>query len=651
MDWKKFFRPVLRREPRPLVRDFDTKLVKNLRRNFWPTFRQLTYLGRFLSRGEKLAIIISAGVIVITLIVWGAIFVPNHLSHAPKSGGEYTEAIIGAPELINPIFSAANDVDADITPLLYARLFKISDNQKLIPELAASYSLSDDNKTYTVKLREDAYWTDGEQIDADDIAFTFEYIQNPETNSPLFTAFNGVTVEKIDKFTVSFTLKEPFAPFASNLAVGILPEHVFSLVSASNLRLAKDNLQPKVTSGAWKFSKLTKNETGVETYTLERNSRYFGEQPYLKKITFKFYQDQISAAGDLKSRAIMGLAFLPRNLSDTYGGKNFNSYDLHLPQYTALFFNQSSNAALKNIDTRTGLAEAIDKKAVMQAALGDRGEVIDAPIPSNFIGYYPDIAKISFNATEAATLLDKNWTRMTPEEYFALQRDAEIKNRTDGVKAQPDFETNSTTLLTDMQKEAEDSVRATMRPDQTYYRKNSKNEIMSIDITTVDTAEYQAAAEAVALAWRSVGVLTNVITIPSSQISREALKGRQFDVLLFSEILGDDPDLFPFWHSSQTEYPGLNLAMFSDSDADKLLESARTATNTEERGELYKKFQDILAKKLPAVFIYSPTYEYLIDKKVQGVDASRIYTPSDRFNNLNKWYVKTKWGCIVHIKG
>ena len=116
MDWKKFFRPVLRREPRPLVRDFDTKLVKNLRRNFWPTFRQLTYLGRFLSRGEKLAIIISAGVIVITLIVWGAIFVPNHLSHAPKSGGEYTEAIIGAPELINPIFSAANDVDADITP-------------------------------------------------------------------------------------------------------------------------------------------------------------------------------------------------------------------------------------------------------------------------------------------------------------------------------------------------------------------------------------------------------------------------------------------------------------------------------------------------------------------------------------------------------
>jgi peptide/nickel transport system substrate-binding protein len=643
MDWKKFFRPILRQEPKPLVRDFDKKLVKSLRRRFWPSPRQLTYLGRFLGRGEKIAILICLIAIAAATVVWGIIFVPKHLSSAPKIGGEYSEALIGQPRLINPIFAAANDVDADISPLLYARLFKIGENQKLISELAASYTVSEDGKVYTIKLREDAFWTDGEKINADDVASTFEFIQNPETNSPLFTAFNGVTVDKTGEYEITFTLKEPFAPFTSNLAVGIIPEHVFSMTTASNLRLAKENLQPAVTSGPWKFSKLTKNEAGVETYTLERNPRYFGEQTFLKKISFKFYNDQTTAADELKGRLVMGMAFLPRNLSESYRGKNFNSYELHLPQYTALFFNQSSNAALKNLNVRTALAKAIDKTIVMQTALGDRGEVVDAPIPPNFVGYYPDVAKIAFNADEAATLLDKDWKRLTPEEYFALKRDAIVKEREPDLKNLPDFAANSTTLLADLRKQAEDSARATMRPDQTYYRKNSKNEILSINLTTVDTTEYQAAAEAVALAWRAVGVQTNVVIIPSSQISREALKGRGYEALLFSEILGDDPDLFPFWHSSQTEYPGLNLAMFSDKDADTLLEDARATSDVEARAKSYKKFQDILAKNIPAIFLYSPTYEYLIDQKVQGVDVGRIFSPADRFNNINTWYIKTKW--------
>lgn len=644
MDWKKFFRPILRQEPKPLVRDFDKKLVKSLRRRFWPSPRQFAYLGRFLGRGEKITILICLIAIAASVVIWGIIFIPKYLSSTPKIGGEYSEALIGQPKLINPIFSAANDVDADISPLLYARLFRIGENQKLISELAASYSIGEDGKVYTVKLREDAYWTDGEKINADDVASTFEFIQNPETNSPLFTAFNGVTVEKTGEYEITFTLKEPFAPFTSNLAVGIIPEHVFSMTTASNLRLAKENLQPAVTSGPWKFFKLTKNEEGVETYTLERNPRYFGEQTFLKKISFKFYNDQTTAADELKGRLVMGMAFLPRNLSESYKGKNFNSYELRLPQYTALFFNRSSNAALKNLNVRTALAKAIDKTIIMQTALGDRGEVVDAPIPPNFVGYYPDVAKIAFNADEAATLLDKDWKRLTPEEYFASKRDAIIKEKKAELKTQPDFETNSTTLLADLQKQTEDSVRATMRPDQTYYRKNSKDEILSVNLTTVDTTEYQAAAEAVALAWRAVGVQTNVVIIPSSQISREALKGRRYEVLLFSEILGDDPDLFPFWHSSQTEYPGLNLAMFSDKDADTLLEDARATSDAETRAKSYKKFQDILAKDIPAIFLYSPTYEYLIDQKVQGVDVGRIFSPADRFNNLNTWYIKThRW--------
>jgi peptide/nickel transport system substrate-binding protein len=644
MDWKKIFRLLFKREPKPLVRDFDRKLVKNLRRRFWPTWRQFCYIGRFFSRGEKAIIWLSAFAVAAALITWGLVATPDIITIYPKAGGEYSEALIGAPQLINPIFSAANDVDADIAPLLYARLFRIGENQKIMPELAVNYTISEDNKSYAVKLREDALWTDGEKIDADDVLYTFEAIQNPETNSPLYPAFNGVKVEKTGPYSVLFTLKEPFAPFVSSLSVGILPEHIFGLMAPANLRLAKENLQPKATSGAWKFFKLTKNESGIETYTLEKNERYFGAIPYIKKLTFTFYQDLAPAIDDLKTRTFMGLAFLPRNLSETSGGKNYLSYKLRLPQYTALFFNENSQPALKDDSVRLALAKAIDKPTVAQSALGSQDDIIDAPILSGFLGYYPEIQKIAFNADEASALLDKTWPRINPEEYFALRRDAYVKEHEKEVVSLPDFSANSSTMIANLTKDAEDVARATMRPDQTFYRKNSKNEILSINLTTADTPEYQTAAEAIALLWRSVGVQTSVITVPGRQISREVLKGRQYDILLFGEILGDDPDPYPFWHSSQTEYPGLNLAMFSDRNADKLLEDARVATSTEARAGLYVKFQDMIVKELPAIFLYTPTYEYLIDKKVKNVDIGRIFSPADRFNGLSNWYIKTKWG-------
>ncbi len=642
MDWKNIIRKKTKSEPRPVVRDFDSKLVKKLRHKFFPNWRQFSYIGKFLSGIEKIIIITASLVIVASFVGWAIVSVPKHFSFTPKSGGEYTEALIGQPKMINPIFDSANDVDADITPLIYAKLFRIGDNQKMIPELAVSYSVSEDNKTYTIKLREDAVWTDGEKIDADDVVFTFDTIQNPEISSPLYPAFNGVKIEKLSQFEVSFILKESYAPFVSSLAVGIIPEHVFGLIAPTNLRIAKENLQPKVVSGAFKFSKMTKNESGIETYTLERNERYFGSFPHIKKITFKFYQDFAPAADALKTRNFMGLAFVPSNLVKSYGGKNYYSYQLRLPQYSALFFNQSFSL-YKDYDIRVALAKAIDRPIVMQTALGEQGEIINGPILSGFIGYHSDIAKIEYNADEAAELLDKTWPRINPEDYFALRRDAIVKEREEEITSLPDYETNSTTLREELTASVEETVRATMRPDQTYYRKNEKGQILTVTVTTANTPEYQAAVESIALMWRAIGVQTNVKIVDGRQISREVLRGRQFEILLYGEILGNDPDPYPFWHSSQTESPGLNLAGFTDRNVDKILEDARTATSSAIRDELYKKFQDTIVKDLPAIFLYAPTYEYLIDKEVKGVEINNIYSPAGRFNNIANWFIKTKW--------
>jgi peptide/nickel transport system substrate-binding protein len=182
-----------------------------------------------------------------------------------------------------------------------------------------------------------------------------------------------------------------------------------------------------------------------------------------------------------------------------------------------------------------------------------------------------------------------------------------------------------------------------MQSTQTFYRKDKQGHPLQITITAVDTPEYDDVAQFIALEWQALGVQTNIKLIRKNEIRREILKSHNFQILLYGEVIGADPDLFPFWHSSQIDYPGLNLAQFSDRNADKLLEDARKTTDDAERVELYKKFQNILAEQVPAIFLYSPSYSYLINKEIKGIEFNRLVTPADRFNNLSAWYIKTKW--------
>lgn len=644
MNWHKFFRPSFGKA-KPLTRDLDRRLVNNLRRNYWPSVGQLKYIGRFFNKKEIVAILSSFGVIILALITWGTVFFIRHHITLPQAGGEYTEAMVGQPKMINPIFASANDIDVDLSSLMYSGLFRYDADQKLAPDLAVSYEISEDKKTYTIKLREDAYWSDGEKINADDVVFTFDTIQNPEVNSLLYTAFQGVSVEKVSDTEVHFILKEAFAPFLSSLTVGIIPEHVFGETPPNTLRLAKENLQPKATSGPWRFSKMIKDETGIQSYTLEARDNYYGPKSYLKNISFKFYQDYTQAAEAMHEKDVMGIAFLPQDLAEKYKSKNYVNNLMRIPQYTALFFNQNNQSLLKDSKLRQALAKAIDKKKIIDEALKGQGETIEAPILSGTLGYYADISKITFDIEAANKLLDDaGWTRIEPQEYFKLRKEETLKTRQEEIKNLPDYETNSSTMLADLNQEVEDSVRQEMNAEQTFYRKDKKNNLMTMAITTVDNPEYRAAAEKVASMWRSIGVQTGLQTVSSRQINREILKDRNYEILLYGEILGEDPDPFPFWHSSQADYPGLNLAMFTDRNADKMLEEARVTSDLKQREKLYRDFQDILAKDLPAIFLYTPAYNYLIDEEVQGVKINRVLSPADRFNGLSEWYIKTKWG-------
>lgn len=634
-----------------LNKKLDHKLIQQLPGGSIPSFKQLKYLRQFLSSGEKKLLGALTALVIITGIAWGGWYSYSHLTRIPASGGDYREVLIGEPKYINPIFASANDVDSDIASLVYSGLFRYNNSRELVPDLAESYKVSADGKTYDVTVKSNITWSDGAPFKIDDILYTFSLIQNPEVGSPLYESFQGVEIVRLNETTIRFILKQPFAPFIHSLTTGILPQHIWQAAERPTaLRLAKANLQP-VGTGPWKFEKWAKSSDGsIQTYTLTRNESYFGPKPHLKTITFVFSPDMTLAINKVHSQEIDGIAFPPRSKKDLLTSRNLSSYTLELPQYTALFFNMQDEL-LKDKEVRSALRSSINKDLIIKESLDGQGTPVQSPILPGQPGFSSETKTAAFNPDEANALLDKKWARIQPEEYFKLRKEQVVADFKNDLEEQLKATASSTTSTAETIKQelanADDQlsevVQKEMNPNQTFYRKDKSNHVISIKLICLDTAEQQKTAEVVAKQWQLLGIHTTIQRISADRMSQEVLRGHTYQVLLYGELVGADPDPFPLWHSSQISYPGLNITQFNNRTADKLLEDARAATDPKIRAEVYKKFQNILADEVPAIFLYTPTYNYVINKDVQGIEVGKLTKPSDRFNSLHEWYSKKKF--------
>lgn len=636
-----------RRPPSPLrTHHDDVRLIRRVHGRFFPRLRQVRHIGKILSPGERRSIQASIVVGVCSALWLVASVGGKYRVEEPGVGGRYVEGVIGAPELINPLFASRNDVDTDIARLVYTGLMRYDEKQRLVPDLAVSYTVSEDKKTYTFDLRRDVLWHDNQPFSARDVAFTIETIQNPAVGSPLLVSFQGVIVQAVDDDTVEFILKEPFAPFLSALTVGIIPEHIWGDVPGDRMRLHRQNLQA-VGTGPFKFKKLLKDETGyVYRYELSRNDRWYRQPPYIEEFVFQFFTDFEGPAGAIQAmreQKVDGLSFVPHDLKDKVERKRVLIHTVQLPQYTALFLNQDHEPLLKAKDLRSALEMALDKDRILREALSGEGEVIHGPILSGFPGFTEDAPKTAYAVEEANKLLDGMTTRLTAEEYRALRRSELLAGTASSTTSTP--ESAATTTPESL---ADAALAEELNAAQLFYRKDKAGALVELTIVTADTPEYKQAAELIAGFWQDIGVKTVIELVPPKEIGRLSLKTRNYDVLLYGLILGSDPDQFPFWHSSQIDFPGLNLSRYVNRTVDGLIVKARETLSPEEEDDVYKKFQEAILADRPVIFLYTPTYTYATSDRVFGISVTRIFHPSDRLNGVTQWYMKTKgsWGSV-----
>jgi len=575
---------------------WDKRLVHSLTSARLPTWRQIRHLPEVLSSNDSFRLRLGSVLFSLGLVLLGVRYYYAHTEIGPAVGGEIVEAVVGTPRSLNPILSVSNDVDNDLTRLLFSRLFTVDGAGRVVPDLVERYDISSDQKTYTFVMRENARWHDGEPLTADDVVFTFALIQDPAWKSPLQALLKDVKFEKTDERTISLTLSEPYAQFLSRLNFGILPRHVWKDVQPQDAAMAEASLKP-IGSGPFKYADMRRDKRGfVLSYTVERNADYYKEAPYLEKLSFHFYPDFATALEALRKRQVQSLSFVPRDMrAELSGLTHVLPVSLELPQATAVFFNTRNNDALKEKDVRRALTMAIDKVRILFDVLGGDGHPLDRPALPGMSA--TSSSAVPFRIDEAGALLDGLGWKIDPE---------------DGLRKK------------DVDKDPKTDLKT-----------------LSVALTTVDQPENLNVASIIRNGWAALGVEATVNAVPASEIHRTVIKPRDYEALLYGQLMGTDPDLYPFWHSTQVQDPGLNLAMFANKDADAALEAARRTADPAARQDAYRKFLNVLAEEIPAAFLYSPSYTYPMPAELRGFSGERVSNPSDRFATVTSWYLET----------
>jgi peptide/nickel transport system substrate-binding protein len=567
------------------------------------SFSSLTVRDRIVRLGMHGRALFVLSIIVFAVGIFGAItsFSNHFTTIIPQFGGSYREGIVGIPRFINPVL-ASSDADKDLTSLVYSGLLRKGPMGELIPDLAANWTISPDSKTYTFTLKKGLVFHNGTPVTPDDIVFTVEKIQDPIIKSPLRVAWDGVTVTSPDTQTVVFTLQKPYAGFMQQLNLGILPQSLWKNVPEDLWQTSDLNTQP-VGTGPYKISSVDRGNSGIPTaFTLKAFKKFALGSPYIAKVTINTYANKSDAYQSLNSNTIDGLAMID---SSDANRTNISSHAIitrPLPRVFALFMNPVKNKIFTDPVVINALNLATDKDSLVNHIFSGYGTSLNGPLPESIDTGTADVAT---KQALARTLLDK---------------DGWILNPATGIR-----EKTTTTITGTGKKKTSSSTKQTL----------------SFTLSTANTDDLEQSAQLLSEQYKAIGVSVTVKVFEIGTLNENSIRGRDFEALLFGQVIKHDTDIFAFWHSSQKTAPGLNITGYTNKQVDGLLEAAIKEPDHDKRFDLYQKISDQLSKDAPVVFLYTPDAIAVISRQVINPVMPPITNPSDRFSLIYQWYLYT----------
>jgi peptide/nickel transport system substrate-binding protein len=536
--------------------------------------------------------------LILTIIIsgiWLVISVSNSYSQTlPVGGGSFTEGIIGTPRFVNPTL-AVTRTDQDISALVYSGLMKIDQSGDLIPDLAEKITLSEDGLTYNIEIKRGLTFHDDTPLTARDVIFTLQLIQNPDLKSPLRGNWTDVTVEEIGEYELNIILKEPYAPFVENFTVGIMPKHLWQDLPLEQLPFSQLNTEP-IGSGPFEIIETNRSTSGLITqYQLKA---FTGNQynVRIEELFLTFLPNEELLQKALEEKRIDATAYATTEQAKSVVQHGYALIEKPLPRTFGIFFNQNKSLPLRDASARKALSTAIDREVIIQDTLNGFGVPISSPIALS------KIELESAHHTETGTT-----TTHTEQATAILKAGGWLQNNL-GIWEKT-IDSQSVTL--------------------------------SLVIRTGNSPLFESLAQTVAKQWSAVGVEVTIEQFEQTGLAQSVIRPRDFQVLLFGLDNNRSEDLYPFWHSSQQNDPGLNIAQYANITVDKLLEKARQDQDRTSRLATLNEASVIITQENPAIFLFQPTMNYLVSEEIIISETNRIGKPADRFSNIEQWYTSS----------
>lgn len=537
---------------------------------------------RALPPGDKLIALVLAGALGILLIAGLYALERQFLVEVPAYGGSLVEGSVGAPRFVNPLL-AISDADRALAALTFAGLMGYDAEGRLVPVLAESYEVSEDGTAYTFRLRENLRFSDGKPLTSEDVAFTVARARDPQLRSPRAADFANVAVEAVDARTVRFALREAEPSFPASLTLGILPAHVWRAVSSEQFPFAPQMIEP-VGAGPFKVARVARGKDGsVARYGLERFDGYALGKPYLARITFVYFADTEA----LREAVARG------RVESAFGVPGEHALRVPYSRVFGVFFNQGENAAFMRAEVRRALSVALERDRIVAEALGGYALPVFGPVPPSLLteGRASDPAGGEDRLAEARRILTAGgWT---------FDEEAGVwKHESAGT--------------------------------------------LAFTLSTGNAPELRALAEELRKEWQALSVPVALEFSSANDLMLRSIRPREYEALLYGMVIGKSEDLYAFWHSSQRNDPGLNIARYTNRSVDDLLERLRGNPDETERQTLLSRLDAAIAAEYPAAFTHAPEFLYALPRDLRGVVLGAVSAPADRFLTAAFWYRDTE---------
>lgn len=556
---------------------------EQIERHFIYRLGRLWSVRRFLLTWMGLFVVLCA-----SLVLQLQALSPYYQTVKPVEGGMYQEGIMGSFTNVNPLY-ASGPVDTSVSQLVFSGLLRYDDDGRVRGDLAETWTANKSGSVYTVKLRPNLTWHDGQPLTVDDVLFTYETIQNPDTRSPLNSSWQDIKIEKADETTIVFTLPGAFSAFPYYLTNGIVPKHQLEGVPASQLRSVPFNTVSPVGSGPFQWEELevvgSTPETREERIALTAFDDYALGRPKIDRFVIRSFRDQAAMIESFERKeldAVVGLESVPESVQKT-------SYPYNFPVAggTMAFFRQS-NEVLKDKTVRQALVLATDKSAIT-SSLGYPVIKFDSALLQSHPGYDRKYAQKTNDLNGAKALLNK----------------AGWREGADGIR-------------------------------------EKGGQKLAFRLFSESNAEYTLVADELQKQWRALGADVEVV-LQSDLDLQTTIAFHTYDALLYGISIGPEPDVFAYWHSSQADVRSpnrLNFSEYSSGVADGSLEAARTRSNEALQAVKLQPFVKAWQEDAPALALYQPRFLYLSHQKIPALNEHMITSGTERYASVYDWTVR-----------